>query len=229
MFPGEPNIGPPDGYYSELPCGGELIIDIVAEGYSPIDITVGDADPDVVYYERENPSQPSFIDLDRVSLQVGTGPSGSCGSSAWHTVFNWGDGNTANNGHLGGAYPEMDNQSVPFGALYNNTGITVDIDALAPVGIYPCIRIVSPINWPDNDGAEVDAIEILPPTTTGEEEPDFLIPSLPEHPLPERHAPDAPRHAPSPENTQSSSSPVSAWWLASICLLPLIHRIKRQD
>ncbi len=38
------------------------------------------------------------------------------------------------------------------------------VDALGPVpsGGYRYLRIWSPINWPNNDGAEVDSIEIVP-------------------------------------------------------------------
>jgi hypothetical protein len=59
---------------------------------------------------------------------------------------------------------EIDNEDIPAGMLYNNTGISIDVDTFGPVppGGYRYIRIWSPINWPNNDGAEVDSIEIFP-------------------------------------------------------------------
>jgi hypothetical protein len=58
---------------------------------------------------------------------------------------------------------EDDNEPILAGDLLNNSGITVDVDPFGfPSGGYRYIRIWSPINWPNNDGAEVDAIEIVP-------------------------------------------------------------------
>jgi hypothetical protein len=167
MPPGEPDIGPPDGIFGELPCGGGIVIDLVALGYPPIDTSSPDPEYDVVYYERELPPVPSGnIAFDWVTFQVGTGPSGACVSSPYSSALVWGDGNPSNNGHLGSSYPEGDNQVIPFSALYGSppfqTGIAIDLDALGLSDVYPCLRIISPINWPDNDGSEVDAIQILP-------------------------------------------------------------------
>ena len=102
--------------------------------------------------------------LDHVVLEVGTCPSGSCGSSTWTTVFYWGDADTNNNGMLGSTFPgEVDNQSIPFSNLYLGTtpGIAINIDALGASGIYPCLRIYSPVSG-SGDAAQVDSIEILP-------------------------------------------------------------------
>lgn len=167
MPPGEPDIGLPDGNYATFACGSLWVIDLVANGYPAIDTTLPDPDYDIVYYERELPFPLfNYIALDWVTLQVGTGPSGSCGGGEWFTAMNWGDGDPNNNGHLGGSYPETDNQQIPFAALYGTpplqTGIAIDLDALGLSDIYPCILIYSPINWPDNDGSETDAIQILP-------------------------------------------------------------------
>jgi hypothetical protein len=139
---------------------------LVALGYPPIDTTVSDPDYDVRHYEKTYNDDPTLISFDWVTLQVGTGPSGSCGSGTWYTAMVWGDGNAANNGHLGASYPENDNELIPLSALHGGalqTGISVDLDALGiPNQQYPCVRIISPVNWPNNDAAEVDAIEILP-------------------------------------------------------------------
>jgi len=168
--PGEPDIGSPDGSFASLPCGGLLILDLPALGYSPIDLSTPDTAFDLVFYERKLPQQGSdIVELDFVSVEVGTGPSGACDSSTWHYAFNWGDGVVTNNGHLGNTFPEIDNQAIPTSALWGipplQTGIAINLDDLAlgiPPGYYPCIRLISPFNWPDNDPSEVDALEILP-------------------------------------------------------------------
>jgi hypothetical protein len=95
-----------------------------------------------------------------------------CGDpcSSWVTVFNWGDGIPDNNTNVASyaAGGEDDNEAIPGTALQCNngycTGITIDVDAIGPVppGGYRYLRVWSPINWPDNDSAEVDAVEIVP-------------------------------------------------------------------
>ncbi len=84
----------------------------------------------------------------------------------WITVFNWGDDIPDNNTNVASfaAGGEIDNEDIPAAALLNGTGITIDVDAFGPVPAsgYRYIRIWSPINWPNNDGAEVDSIEVLP-------------------------------------------------------------------
>jgi hypothetical protein len=167
---GEPDIGPPDGIFASLPCGGLLILDLPALGYSPIDISVPDSAYDLVYYERNWAPPPDYtVMMDWVSVYISQGPSGSCNSSPWYTAFNWGDWVMSNNGHLGSSFPENDNELIPdsflWGILPYQTGVAIDLDDGAlgiPTGIYPCLRIISPINWPNNDPAEVDALEILP-------------------------------------------------------------------
>lgn len=167
---GEPDIGPPDGSFASLPCGGLLILDLPALGHSPIDLSVPDSAYDLIFYERRLPPPDSqVIELDWVSVEVGSGPSGACEDSTWYFGFNWGDGVVTNNGHLGNLFPEIDNQTIPLSALWGalplQTGIAIDLDSSAlgiPPGVYPCIRIISPFNFPDNDPSEVDALEILP-------------------------------------------------------------------
>jgi hypothetical protein len=145
-----------------------MIIDLVDQGFPPIDTTISDPDYDIRYYEHTNPGNPTGIAFDWVTLYVGTGPSGACVSGTWYVAMLWGDGDPGNNGHLGASYPENDNQQIPFSALQGGpfvTGISIDLDAVnlgIPNQEYPCVMIYSPINWPDNDPAEVDAIEILP-------------------------------------------------------------------
>jgi hypothetical protein len=166
--PGEPNIGPSDGIFVEFACGSTFIIDLVAWGYAPIDTTSPDGEADIRFYERMNAFDPTVIQFDWITLQVGTGPSGSCASGTWFTALNWGDWNRDNNGHLGNSYPENNNETIPLSDLHGGafqTGISIDLDS-TPLGIpnqqYPCVRVISPINWPDNDGSEMDSLEILP-------------------------------------------------------------------
>jgi hypothetical protein len=168
--PGEPDIGSADGSFASLPCGGLLILDLPALGFAPIDLSDSDADYDMIFYERKVPAQnSSYIELDWISLEIGSGPSGSCVASTWYTVFNWGDYDVTNNGHLGSTFPEVDNQAIPLSFLYGSgnlqTGIAIDLNSSAlgiPAGTYPCIRIISPFNDPSNDSAEVDAVQLLP-------------------------------------------------------------------
>jgi hypothetical protein len=154
---GEPNIGPPNGSVAEVRCGGYLDIDLSAQ---PITSHSG---YDLVYYER---AACSGICLDWV--QVDVCDDATCSTRV--TVFNWGDGLPDGNTNVAAyaAGGEDDNEDIPAAALHCSglfcTGITIDVDALGPVppGGYQRLRIWSPYNWPNNDGAEVDAIEIVP-------------------------------------------------------------------
>ena len=118
----------------------------------------------MVYYERENPNGSSQIMLDWVIVEIAISPSGP-----WYPVFNWYDNVPDNNTNVGQSIygsGEQDNKSIPFSALYGSppyqTGIAIDIDALAlPPGTYTSVRIRSPLGG-DNDPAEVDAVEVLP-------------------------------------------------------------------
>lgn len=147
----------PNGIVAEIPCGGYLDLDLVSLGVPRITSHSG---YDFVYYER---AACSGICLDWVQVDLCDDP---CAS--WVTVFNWGDNITDTNTNVASysAGGELDNEDIPSSALLNGLGITIDIDPpfLPPVppSGYRYIRIWSPINWPDNDGAEVDSIDILP-------------------------------------------------------------------
>lgn len=152
---GEPNLGEPNGSFASIACSGMLQIDLSGD---PINTTSPDDAFDLVYYEREISS--TQIMMDNVIVEI----SENCSSTAWHTVLNWGDGDSSNNGHLGSLYAEVDNEYILKSDLYGSTfqtGIAIDLDALGLNGVYSCLRIISPINWPDNDPAEIDAIQIL--------------------------------------------------------------------
>ena len=87
---------------------------------------------------------------------------------AWLTVFNWGDNVPDNNSNVASfatdADGETDNEAIPAAVLQDNVGITLDVDVFGPppASGYRYIRFRSPLNWPNNDGAQVDSIDVLP-------------------------------------------------------------------
>lgn len=151
---GEPNIGLPNGIIVQVQCGGELLIDL---GSQPITSHPGH---DFVYYEQ---AACGGICLDWVQVQVC--PDASC-TSGVVTVFNWGDDLPDNNTNVASyaSGGEIDNEAIPAIDLYNGSGVTIDVDAITaiPPSGYRYIRILSPYNWPNNDGAEIDSIYIEP-------------------------------------------------------------------
>jgi hypothetical protein len=117
---------------------------------------------DLVYYERD--ALLPGIYMDSVLVEVCTDV--TCSVS--YPVFNWGDGAIDANTNVGAAgYSpgEPDNQTIPESVLYGTpplqVGITIDVDAAAPAGTYGYLRLSAP-GAPLTDGAEVDAIEVLP-------------------------------------------------------------------
>ena len=116
---------------------------------------------DFVYFEQ---AACGGICLDWVRIDV------SADNANWITVFNWGDNLPDANTNIAGytGNNEIDNAPIPASALYCNngfcTGIEIDVKPFGPVppGGYRYIRIWSPLNWPDNDGAEVDSLLIFP-------------------------------------------------------------------
>ena len=151
--PGEPNIGPPNGSFAEIPCNSSIELDLGSQTIT------SHSGYDLVYYEHAG---CSGICLDWVRVDVCT--DAACTNPV--TVFNWGDDVPDTNTNVASfaAGGEIDNEDIPAAALLNGTGITIDVDAFGPVpaGGYRYIRIWSPINWPNNDGAEVDSIEVMP-------------------------------------------------------------------
>jgi hypothetical protein len=117
-----------------------------------------DASYDLVYYENENPA--NNIMLDWVILEIG-----NCSSGSWYPVFTWYDGIVDTNTNVyaaGYGNGEQDNKLIPTSALSPyQTGIAIDVDAVAPPGMYNCVRIQSPLGG-DNDPAEVDSVQVLP-------------------------------------------------------------------
>ena len=161
---GEPNLGLPNNVYASIACNGYIILDLSS---NPIDTTSPDSDYDLVFYERLMTT--TEIMFDHVVVEVSKSASGACatGGGRWDTVLYWGDSDPNNNGHLGSMFGpvEYNNQAVPITDLYGTpplqTGIAIDLDALGLSDVYNCVRITTPINWPDNDPAEVDALQVL--------------------------------------------------------------------
>lgn len=156
MPPGGLNIGSPDGVFLTLACGQAFILDLSA---SPI---VTHAGYDFVYYERD--AALPGIYLDSVLVEVCT--DATCAVS--YPVFNWGDGAIDANTNIGAAgysLGEPDNGVIPESVLYGTpplqVGIAIDVEAVAPPGTYRYLRLSSP-GPPQTDGAEIDAIEVLP-------------------------------------------------------------------
>lgn len=138
-----------DDRYEILPPGSSITI---AFG-SPI--TVGShAGYDLVYYEFPN---GTGIFMDLIILEIGDGTN-------WYTILNWGDGIPDTNTNIdiniiGGS--ETDNREIASAFLWNLTGVAIDLEGAIPNGTYFYLRITSPAG-DSGDGAEVDAIEILP-------------------------------------------------------------------
>ena len=139
----------PDGNPQTLPPGSSITL---AFG-SPI-IVGSHAGYDLVYYEFPN---GTGIFMDLIILEIGDGTN-------WYTILNWGDGIPDTNTNIdiniiGGS--ETDNREIASAFLWNLTGVAIDLESVVPNGTYYYIRITSPIG-DSGDGAEVDAIEILP-------------------------------------------------------------------
>jgi len=157
------NLGPPDGSFFSIGCGQSVIVDL---GASPI---VTHAGFDFVYYERFTAAVPGIY-MDTVVVEVCS--DASCTVS--YPVFDWSDGALDLNTNIGAAGytpTEPDNDPIPEAVLYGipplQVGITIDVDAVAPAGTYGYLRLSAP-GAPLTDGAEVDAVEVIPlsPTST---------------------------------------------------------------
>jgi len=118
------DIGGPDGNdFNPGPNGSVTIL------FSPAIVGDGTSSPDFVYYEVA--SSPTEIDMDWVMIEI------SQDGITWYTVFVWGDGTPDTNSNLdinviGGA--ETDNRKITSPPLYNQTGVTINIDGIVPAG-----------------------------------------------------------------------------------------------
>lgn len=154
---GEPDVGPPDGNVYNLPEGGSATFYLT----QPI-VANGNAAPDFVFYEF--PMAPG-INLDHIMIEI------SSDGGTWFPVFYWGNGIADSNTNVDINLPniasacvppstEQDNCQISSSDLYNNTGITIDVDNLGLSGSYPWIRFTAPPG--SGDDAQIDAIQILP-------------------------------------------------------------------
>ena len=154
-----PEIGTtPDNNFYALPAGGVLTMNIPT-------VVNGHPGPDLIYYEI---TESGEVFLDWIQVEVGDGVN-------WYTVFNWGNevADTNSNMNYNNLHPpllspppppnepdERHIQTVDL-TLFPPTGIAIDLDAIAPPGRYPLLRITAPQN--DVDGRlEIDAILTIP-------------------------------------------------------------------
>ena len=159
-----PNIGPPDGILFDLGDGSSISIVLGTPITSNGDPTV----PDLVYYGW-NSGGVGLMDWVLVEI--------SADNSTWYPVFYWGnctppdppgpqgtciaDTNANVNINVIGGY-EVDNRALNPSILYNNSGVTIDIDSLGLSGSYPYIRITAPIiggSTGNGDGLTLDSIQ----------------------------------------------------------------------
>lgn len=135
-----------------------MIVDLDSLGLPHI-TAHGDANYDFVYYEYTG---CSGICLDWVAIDV----CDTLPCPSWLTVFNWSDDIPDTNTNIAAysAGGELDNEDIPAGVLLNGTGITIDVDAFgsSPSGGYRYVRVRSPLNWPNNDGAQIDSLDVVP-------------------------------------------------------------------
>lgn len=149
-----PEIGTsPDGVVYTLSSGGSLTLGINL-------IANGDGSFDLVYYERPSPGGTGIF-LDWVIVEIGNGTN-------WYTIFNWGNNIADTNSNMDfNSLPnpqvpeETDQRDIPTSALYNGSGVAIDVDAIVPSGTYSYIRFTAPVGDADNQ-MEIDAVEVLP-------------------------------------------------------------------
>jgi hypothetical protein len=149
-----PEIGTsPDGTVYSLPSGSSLTlgINLVANGNGNFDL---------IYYERPSPGGTGIF-LDWVIVEISDGTN-------WYTIFNWGNNIADTNSNMDfNSLPnpqvpeETDQRDIPTSALYNGTGVAINVDAIVPPGTYSYIRFTAPAGDNDNQ-MEIDAIEVLP-------------------------------------------------------------------
>ena len=157
---GEPDIGPPDNDVYNIADNGSVTFYLS----QPI-VANGDAAADFVFYEVA--VGPDIL-IDHLVIEI------SQDGVTWYQVFFWGDAVIDSNTNvsrslapINAACPiETDNCTIPLTELYNNTGITVDVDnspyGAVPLGNYNYIRFTEP-GLGSTDGAHVDSIEIITP------------------------------------------------------------------
>lgn len=158
------NVGAPDGSVASPADGSYFVADL---GANPV-VVNGPADTnyDLAYYELNN---CAGVCMDQVSLGISQQSDGS----TYYEVFNWGDGvpdtnSNVDTGDIGVDPAEIDNQSIPAAELYGTpptqTGILIDVDnapSNPPPDTYQYVVVIAPSPTTGNDGADVDAIEVV--------------------------------------------------------------------
>lgn len=153
-----PDVGIKDNVFYFLPSGSTLTLGVNL-------IADGDPDWDLVYYEYSVFPLFDGVWLDWMIIEIGDG-------SNWYRVFYWGDNLRDTNTNVDYTIltvpvtppdpEEVDQRPVATADLYGGTGITINIDSIAPPGTYTYIRFFAPPGDVDG-GTEIDAYEILPP------------------------------------------------------------------
>ncbi len=150
-------INIPDGYYVIITLPTPIVV-----------VGISDTGYDLVYYERQldDSGMPSGygVHMDQVILSISTAVNGT-----YYQIFNWGDGIPDTNSNLGDvAGLENDNQPIDasefYGTYPQDTGILIDVDnapSYPPPGNYSFLAIQAPTPLPANDGADVDAVEVV--------------------------------------------------------------------
>ena len=120
----EPDFGGPDG--NTILLGNGTWIEFNLGGF----LLDGNSTWDVVYYEKEETSSAGKIHLGAVRIEVYDST-----TSAWYTIYYWGDGNPDGNASYDNGNAEPDgfpvNKSLLYGVSPLNTGIAIDIDSAA--------------------------------------------------------------------------------------------------
>lgn len=160
---GEPDLGSADGAWCNVLAGTTYTVDLGAGG--AIGTTTG---YDLVFHEVHGRDTTNQIALDSIRVSV------SSDNAIWYEVFDWGDGVVDSNSNIGvagyGSGGEVNNAPIPMSAppLYGSapyiSGIAIDIDAVAPPGVYRYVRLHSY----GPEGTELDAVYALsttPPQT----------------------------------------------------------------
>jgi hypothetical protein len=119
--PGEPDFGVPDG--NTTPLGNGNSIEFNLSGF----LLDGSSTWDTVFYEQEAASAASKIHLGAVRIEVYNQT-----TTAWYTIYEWGDGVSDANASYNNGNSEPDGFPVDKSLLYGipplNTGIAIDID-----------------------------------------------------------------------------------------------------
>jgi hypothetical protein len=150
----------PDGYYVIITLSTPIVV-----------VGISDTGYDLAYYERQldNIAMPpnGGVQMDNVILSISTAVNGT-----YYQIFNWGDGTADTNSNLGDVVittgTENDNQPIDasefYGTYPQDTGVLIDVDnapSHPPPGNYAYLAIQAPVAPPSNDGADVDAVEVV--------------------------------------------------------------------